>query len=428
MHDCWLQTTGGRFRGEEPRSRSCHHDEIAAPVYHFSFMWGQGFGRIIGHGVKTCLLATLLHRSCVIDLARDKYYNLRSFIKAGPYDWEQGAQVVLAQSGVNISHALHQMPNGIEKGHGWEKMAATDKTLEYDDVMPMIWGTDQPNAKSVQQHLDLWDGRVSNNFSKSQYKTLLSPNFGDAWYAYGKEFISVSREWDNRIGRKSGCTATHMLTFLQNLMFVPTTLAYELYRERRAIVLQKERIVQNNNKMLTGVGASALPPYGAIHLRMNILNKDVYKMGVTKEQVVEGLKNCFESMADNSAIKKWWLISDDIEVAQYVSNELDSVYSFASSVEKEGHADDVKKKFKGPHSGDAINQKFGQEMIAPSVIDWMALHESHVAIITHDSAYGETGARGNGKIHKKGNTCGGRVQNEKSPQSFPMFYVFQKDV
>ena len=42
---------------------------------------------------------------------------------------------------------------------------------------------------------------------------------------------------------------------------------------------------------------------------------------------------------------------------------------------------------------------FGHASMAVSVADWMVLHESEAALITHGS-YGGTGARGRGKIQR----------------------------
>ena len=507
-HDCLLQTmNGGRFPGEDKISKTnqCHSNttttmsmSYSAPLYHLSYMFGQGFGRILQHGVKTCLLAALLHRPCVIDLIRDPYQNLRSYIQAGPYNWDQAARAVVhSPHAVNIRHAFQQMPQGMEKGHGWETTHRQEQQQnemnnititipEYSDVLPMIWGNEKSSPEAVQRHLDLWDGCP--DASNNSHKILLSPNFGDAWYAYGKEYISVHKEWNRQQQQqqrstRSGayCDANHMTTLLQDLMFTPTSLAYELYRERRTIVLQEDELIEeqqqqrihngNAKRILKQHPTAAsisllkqLPLYGAIHLRMNILNRDVYKMGVSKEQVVEGLRNCFvtltaennntnkssksNSSGSNNIPDKWWLIADDVQVANFVTKALPNVYSYASVVMStheqatktdevgngnnnnittsttNAHHADMIQQVKGVHSGNAMNHKFGQADLAASVLDWMVLHESHIALITHDSAYGETGARGSGKIRST-SSCGGLLQNKR--RSFPMFSVFQKE-
>ena len=444
---------------------------VPGPVHQLSYMWGQGFGRIITQGVRTCTLAALLNRPCSIDLLRDKYYNFRAFLQPGALNWEMASRVVMAQNNVNISDALHKMPQGIEQGHGWESLVVGDnkddkdatKTTtnarnqqeegggvpEYDNVLPMVWGRDKKtiNDDTIGRHLHEWDGQNA----RHGHKVLLSPNFGDAWHGCGQDCARLGGQWNQR---HAPCTNNHMKTFLQNEMFVPTSLAYELHLERRAIVLQEKELEQqpaksnaddkkrkrrpkdaDNNKevLTTNSGLSArttLPPHGAMHLRMNILNQDMCKMDVSQEQAPEGLKACFQSFAKDEAFRdlRWWLISDNVEVADFISRELENVYSYAASsavpAADDNRTTPTEKKtlFKGIHSGDAMGKKFGQGAIAPSMIDWMALHESHISLVTYETAYGETGARGNGKI-QEGN-CGGKVEGKKI--SFPCFSFANK--
>ena len=390
--DCFLHQQ--RYPGEES---AC----VAAPLVQYAYMWGQGFGRILQHAVKSCFLAAQLHRPCVIDLVRDRFFNLQSFLSVGPFDWRTGRRLLTARQQTEIRQALNLMPECLQKGHGWEKLP-TDKmkrlSSSYESVLPMVWGKDAVSSLAIQTHVNTW------NATNGPYahKVLLAPNFGDAWYGYGREPVNVARLWNLR---HRTCTANRVTTLLQNAMFVPTSLAYELHQERMTRVLPR-------------VEESSEPTrYGAIHLRMFILNRDVYHMNVMAPQIVAGLQDCFEKLGP-SAPDHWWLIADDIEVAKTVTEQLPSVYSYVQSFDDISNPSLVK----GNHSGSALNRKFGQEALAPSFLDWMTLHQSEVALITHDSAYGETGARGQGKI--RGSTCGGKVQKPDGRVSFPLFTVF----
>ena len=470
-------------------SLSTHRETIGqgydgpGPLHYFAYMDGQGFGRIVQHSCKSCLLAALLHRPCSIDMVRDKYYNLRSFLRPSPMlDWEYTSDRLSQQKvHTNIHHALHMMPKGVLKGHGWEDLPS-EALPKYDDVLPMIWHDDvdenksqvkdgvDPRTEKIGHKLALWDG---NNINHG-HKVLLSPNFGDAWYGYGKDYVHLNSQWESRIDldqneqvddslstSKKPCTANYMKTALQNEMFMPTSLAHELHNERKKLLFQNDSPSSNNQDTTTDAVHEydeEKVPYGAIHLRMNILNKDMYKMGVSKERVLEGLKDCFEQLTDNYhqhqeiGIPKWWLISDNIEVAQYISQNVDNVYSYANTATVVNPAaaktsslstaaiaanNNIKVMVKGAHSGDAINRKFGQEDLAPSIIDWMGLHESDIALVTYDSAYGETGARGNGKVFS--GHCGGIVEQQQPPPQlgadkskqqqrlkFPMFFIYRR--
>jgi len=441
------------------------------PVHQLSCMWEQGFGRIIAQGVRTCTLAALLNRPCLIDPLQDKCHNFSAFLQPGPLlNWEMASRVVVAQNNVNIGDALHKMPQGIEQGHGWESLvgdntagvgadAATKTTTttnqqsggapEHSNVLPMAWGRDKKtiNDDTIGRHVGKWDGQNA----RHGHKVLLSPNFGDAWHGYGQDCMRLGGQINKRF---KPCANNHMKTFLQNEMFAPSSLAYELHLERRAVASQEKELEEqlkpdppknkkckrrqketnsnnDDNKVLTtssGLSArTTLPPHGAIHLQMNILNQDMHKMDVSQEQVLEGPKACFQSLSKDRAFcdLRWWLISDNVEVAEIISNEMDNVHSYAASsvpaVDSATSPTEKKTLFKGVHSGDAIGQKFGQGALAPSMIDWMALHESHISLVTCKTAYGETGATGNGKIQD--DNCGGIVEGKK--MSFPMFCTYK---
>ena len=55
---------------------------------------------------------------------------------------------------------------------------------------------------------------------------------------------------------------------------------------------------------------------------------------------------------------------------------------------------------------DASRGELAHATMAPSVLDWMAIHESRVAVVGKSAgAYGETGARGHGRVKTELSEC-----------------------
>uniref|UniRef100_A0A7S4IFW3 Uncharacterized protein n=1 Tax=Odontella aurita TaxID=265563 RepID=A0A7S4IFW3_9STRA len=321
------------FRSYSDKSSSC---SVAAPVHHYAVYDGQGFGRIIDHSVHTCMFAADLRRPCVIDLdARDRYYTWRSFINVGTYNWDWR----IVQHHENILDALGKLekPGSAE----WKE------PFEYDDVLPMVWREDWGTAK---RHFEYWSGY--NNATRD--KILLSPNWGP-WFVKKVSWPTTDR-------KTLGCSRQRLHTKIQNAMYAPTSLALELHRERRNLV----------------IGASA---YGSIHLRLSLFKR-------TQDQIVKSLKSCLEMYP---RIEKWWLIADN--------NGLDMANNISENIGKIRHAytEELFNRTMNKHSGMEMKKLFAHETMAPSIQDWMVLHESDVAIVSRGS-FGSTGARGNGKV------------------------------
>ena len=104
---------------------------------------------------------------------------------------------------------------------------------------------------------------------------------------------------------------------------------------------------------------------------------------------LELLNTC---LASYTQIKVWWLVSDDVELAEYISSNATSTnYKVVSAYTKEF----VEKNVHSKENGDAVGL-FSHDMMKQSIMDWMVLHDSDVALVTK-GAFGESGARGKGK-------------------------------
>jgi len=345
IHDC--------FRSH----REC---PVPGPVHNFAIYGGRGFGSVIKNSVETCRLAAALHRPCVVDLdARDRFYIFRSFINVGTYNWDPR---IISSHQINITDALSKLQE--DRASGW-----TEPVPEYADVLPMFWH----DKWRTERHVEYWQG--SNR--ETGQKVLLSPNWGQAWNK-----VNIEKDVE-----KSTCPADHLTTLLQNAMFAPTSLALSLHEKRRDKVVNTAR-------------------YGAIHLRMIFLRAKYDSTTLTDNHLAIALKACLEEVGGD--ITKWWLVSDDPDMAVKVAEKIDGMHT-AYTEEFRKHKMD---------SFQANRNIFGHESMATSVEDWMTLHESSVAVITFGT-FASTGARGNGKVHMKN-------FGEKGKTGQHMFEVYSK--
>ena len=116
--------------------------------------------------------------------------------------------------------------------------------------------------------------------------------------------------------------------------------------------------------------------------------------------MLERIKACIK-MAESKQpqIRDWWLVIDQQDLAQNISEAI----TFTNI----HHAYDEAFRESNAHSmtGDATGQ-FGHLKMSGSIMDWMVLHESSAAIITSGStAYGNSGAKGSGKVLMKDEMC-----------------------
>ncbi|CAB9498561.1 expressed unknown protein [Seminavis robusta] len=354
---------------------------VAAPLHVHAVYDGQGFGRILHHSIDTCIFAAVLERPCMIDLdVRDKYYTWRSFLNVGEYNWDPTHYVL---HGTTMEHdladAYSRLPS--QSSSEWTD-DDNNKLPDYETVLPMIWHSKWRSNNPAAQHLQYWHG--SNN--QTRHKMLLSPSFGNAWWqhisSYQKSIV------------KNGCTVNNLRTRLQNAMFQPTTLAMELFRERRDRFFRQ---LLKSKQTQTQTQTQTHHFYGAIHLRST--KSDLKKTYYDNEDTVDILRQCLQRIAPD--ITTWWLVSDNRTAAEYVEQRIDRVHTDYHASQRRFDTNKGNINF---HSGYQMKQKFGHENMAPSIEDFMILHESTVAVMTH-GAFGDTGARGNGKIRIQG--CGG---------------------
>jgi hypothetical protein len=102
------------------------------------------------------------------------------------------------------------------------------------------------------------------------------------------------------------------------------------------------------------------------------------------------------SKKDKSDITKWWILSDKPPVA------VDLAFNITDfALHHSYHLDDGFHDNNAHSALPAARGVFAHTNMAPSIADWLVLHQSQVAIVTHGS-FGDTGARGLGKYRRTG--------------------------
>lgn len=355
------------------------------PFHNYAGYAGQGFGRIVEHTVLGCIFATvMLERPCTIDLdVRDPYWTWRSFLNHGSFDWEfkkllnhRSDDGSTEQLKFEIEQAIANLPSVADDqwdakyGHAG---AQTNGSL----VLPMTWNEDW----DLEQHLEHWSHAALPPYGPQ--RVLLSPNWGNAWNQHVPVPALIAKKTDGQ------CKLNQLRTHMQNAMFAPTSLSRLLHQQRT------ERMSQ-----LSKQTANRSPTYGAIHLRTVLSDVNIRRSYLTP-QWVRALGQCLDkalSHPSTSKISHWWLIADNRTVAKYVLDSLPEYHpQVPAIVDWDPHAWEKE----GTHSGYAMKQKYFHTKMEVSMMDFMVLHESHVAVISH-GAFGSTGARGNGKVKVQG--------------------------
>ena len=325
-----------RSYGESP----CKYQR-SLPLYNWAFYGGQGFGRLLEHTVKHCIVATKLHRPCVVDMEpMDPHYTFRTFLQPGTYNWEPNIYKRNESIRNELDSATRLLPSKAD--NAWESIALPP----YSFIRPL-----QPLDTRMYEinggnpgltYVDLWDGLQGND----KGKILLSPNWGKAW------FTRIPWVVDD-----DDCDTEKIRTLMQNAMYTPTDLLKRLFLERK--------------KEVIGEGE-----FGTIHFRTYFSKSDT-------ESMIQNVRECISM---NPKITKWWIISDDPGFAQNASEALPNLsHGYNASIAT-------------AHSRDAImREKYLHQLLEETMLDWMALHESREAIVSN-GAFGETGARGNGKV------------------------------
>lgn len=339
---------------EQNHNYRSYNPEIPAPMYNYAYYSSQGFGRVVEHTVTTCLFGYAMgRRACVVDMnSRDPYYTWRTFVTVGVYDWEVRGRIVQHMESIRgVVGKLQKQSLGT-----WE---AVDLNTTYEDILPMTiqQGRNISCPSTNFEHcVWQWDGR--NDDVKA--KVLISPNWGTSWHAKIQmpKFLSAPK------GNK--CTNWDRLkSLVQNAMYQITPLAKHLHAERMQHIVK----IRPNES------------YGTIHLRFEILKQT---RSINSDLIRDISNGIGIFIASFQQVSKWWLITDKPEYANTLaSNHMKLVHGYSENLTN-------------VHSNLAGKKIFGHERMAPSILDWVAMQESKVSLVTK-GAFGMTGARGGGK-------------------------------
>ncbi|KAL3939701.1 MAG: hypothetical protein SGBAC_005622 [Bacillariaceae sp.] len=334
--------------------------------------------------------SVILERPCTIDLdVRDPYWTWRSFLNHGSFDWEwktlhgqsDGDGELLEKE---IEKAIAQLPS--LRDDQWDAKYVDNGIVSEQTnlslLLPMIWH----DAWDVDQHLTYWAHATTLSSSNtSTQRVLLSPNWGNAWNQNVPVTALIAKK------TKGQCKLNILRTHLQNAMFSPTSLSRLLHQKR------VDRIFPPS---ISEAGEDRPPMiFGAIHLRTILSDVNIRRSYLTPEWV-RALGQCLDKALTHnnhlsaSKISHWWLIADNRTVAEYVQQRLPDYHPHVPvTVDMDPHFWDKD----GTHSGYAMKQKYFHSKMEASMMDFMVLHESEVAVVSHGS-FGTTGARGNGKV------------------------------
>ena len=410
---------------------------ISKPVFHWSFLTRQGFGRVIDNSIYQCAMAISLGRPCLVDISsRDPFFTLRSFISM-PLDVDIAAE---AQHGRTSQLSLLTKEQAMElqdvvlllKHPGDADYKDEIKERQYNHILPLpkLSEEEEEQSKKNKRFTTLDEIRQQYN------RIVVSPNWGPPSF-WDKSLVwpSVPPSTVQYTNHPSSCSRTdpRLITMIQNYMYRPTKLAIGLHRAYRNHVLggkdnndEDDKNKSNNNSI----------PYGAIHIRFHILRTS--NQFPKKEQSLDQIQEATYSLAKRSwkritklpkFMSVWWLVSDDMNygknVTEYLNefslNELNGTIRFVTdngdrTPDNKTNVDGMLGRILGHrfssskprhvlgskegtihHSidPDAIGPG-GHEFMATSILDWMVLHESDMAIVTAGS-FGASGARGRNK-------------------------------
>jgi hypothetical protein len=416
-----------------PECRNAHSfEKLPQPVLNTAFYRGQGMGRMLAMAAQTCLVAATVGRPCVVDQTiRDPHYTFRSFVES-TLDVDINAMVRLYEK--NYTHtrplfseetvreakkAISLLPNLADGS--WPKESLEGHT--FDHVLPL--GNKEATGDPYQALVDHPD------------KLALSPNWGDSWFS--------KHEWKWPCLLPNSKTATEgeracksifeprLSSLMQNYMWRPTALSYGLHKLHRQLVLGGKGDDENGVETHNDSSDEDKEEYGAIHLRFVLWKTVDPKNEEQLRSKAQKLHDCLQYWQEEiPSVKKWWLVADMMEPAsklvdfinQQAANstaETQKVQVFMENgwpektmTQKRGNkraeaeitAQSVLKRIVSHRVGGALSHSLtkdttgplGHEHLASSMMDWMVLHESKIAIITA-GAFGNTGANGNAKYY-----------------------------
>jgi hypothetical protein len=385
-------------------------DLIGAPIYIIGNYAGQGFGRVVGHTVETCLVAFIFGRPCLLNLLpRDHYYTWRSFIQPNTLNWDPTILHTDPLVGHSLDSLTQLLPNA---AHGEWGLEFDEKSFLQANpwVAPMQEKIDNANWMFLYH-------AGERNHANNSHKVLVSSNWGDAWFTRIDSNEILQSQYQ--------CSTGVLRSMVQNAMYGPTDLLNHLHNARLEAAINSGMWNYDNSSASTATvphpALQLLPQkdtvYGAIHLRTFFMMTDT-DHPATVDDIVTKIRHCLlkSSQVVSEIIgevpENWWLISDDPEVAKSVANGLGerqqiqlenleinrnnplynqsfpivSLYHNYSSMESSEHS-----------GGDKATGLYGHHLMAGSVEDWIALHQSRIAIVGPGSAYADTGAQGSGK-------------------------------
>ena len=289
---------------------------------------------------------------------------------------------------------------------------------------------------------------------------VLSPNWGTSWFAKKDVFWppllhdNYNNTDDDKIDQHEKIVRSRLESYMQNYIYQPTPLLQGLHQEYKHVVMEEGN--SRDDKSIEDDYTS----YGAVHLRFFFLSQKYKNMKTKKEDVLGyeravyqlgiDLYNCLRHYQNVSSIDRWWIITDDLDRGMNITNqvremEATRILSSTKAVddnelklyytddgnridnEKEDDENDntidktgrdtIKQILINRHSrtsgrGHSNNKEarapLGHMAMADSMIDWMVLHESTVAIVMNGS-FGASGAKGNGKYMNvvPNNLCSG---------------------
>jgi hypothetical protein len=444
-NNCWRQhmvkqqITQERSLGRIPCTLISHGinttgtqiDLIGAPVYIIGNYAGQGFGRVVGHTADTCLFALLLWRPCLVNLLpRDRYYTWRSFVQPNTLNWDPTILHTDPLIGPSLESLTQLLPDA---AHGsWGDTFDEKSFLEANLwVAPMHEKADATNWISLYHAGERRD-------SQNSHKVLVSPNWGDAWFA---------RLDTNEIFQSQyQCSTDVLRVMVQNAMYGPTDLLNHLHDTRLEAALQSSMWKNDNSPASTAAvphpTLQLLPHkdtvYGTIHLRTYFLMET--NDPATVEDIVTKIRHCLLKASQLTAKaetsyqipENWWLLADNAKVAISVATGLDQRQQYQQqNLEINRNNTLYNQNFpfvsfyhnysldtSSEHSGgDKATGLYGHQHMASSLEDWIALHKSRIAIVGPGSSYAETGAQGRGKIQR--DVCG---DDDPNPHIFTIFF------
>ena len=358
-------------------SASVNRTTVAKPLINYAFYRGQGFGRVVEHTTLHCIFALALDRPCVIMMDdRDPYFTWRTFLWRGSYDWE-----FTGSPAEWYKPNLERLVETTLSNHKTQPQVANINKDRFEmkgkpEELKLIRKPVTESSTAVREESSFWADIAQWRPEHEPYP-LLSPNWGNAWF----DHIVFP-------AKMGACPLSELKSRMQHALYQPSPLTHKLFVERK----EEHLSIGRQHPSQTSY------PYGAIHIRTEILQlgKNLW----TKFPTV--LSNFVQTVMTNASVPNvsdWWIVADTPATAVLMTQQLrilcgnTSVRFLHSYSEQEETSNQLR-----DHSfSDDVRGLFQHAKMASSILDWMVLWQSSVAVVTV-GAYGNTGAQGNNKI------------------------------